>query len=242
MFRPPWPWPLRRFGEPPEDWEGDGYSQYYGLEFPTEIDIPCEDVCNFMAGSTWKLEGSFSGEVETYSIFDPTPLPFPFTLDDSVSELEAPLGQSVSYSLEADGSTIEETYPLGSAWYDLDSIYELSAPPIFYPPDIMVGISAFHLVTGTSANPLPDDERSFDIGYSAEAYFPELCKNEDGDIVWRIKIVGSVSVSDPAFPGTSIGTARSIGLEFVDLDYPEYSKIIEPASPGFTLKLTVNRN
>lgn len=240
-FRPPWPWPLRRFGEPPEDWEGDGYSQYYGLEFPTEIDIPCEDVCNFMAGSTWKLEGGFSGEVMSTDIYG-YPLDSPFIIEDSVSELEAPLGQAVIHLLEYNGSSVEDTITAGTAWHELDSIYELiSTQPFLSDPygDEMVSVSGAHLVTGTSENPPPNTEQDFYIEYMATVYFPELCKNETGQAVWRIKMLGFSVVWDLANPDRFL--ASSMGLEFVDSDYPEYSKIIEPSSSGFTLKLTVER-
>lgn len=240
MFRPPWPWPIRRFGEAPEDWQGEGYSQYFGLEFPTEIEIPCDDVCNFLVGSTWTLEGSFEGEVETNATYGPIALPSPFEVKSTVSEAEAPLGQSVTSFFDENGTMSGDPVRVGTAWHELDSVYELTPPPIIFPVDAMVSVRATHQVIGTSSNESPDEERVFFVEYEATAHLPELCKNEDGETVWRIKMTGYINIVDPLYPLMQVGPS-SKGLEFVDSDHPQNSKILESSASGFSLKLTVER-
>jgi hypothetical protein len=227
MLLPPWPWTLRRVGAEPEDWEAEGFSAYYGLEFLGSTEYPPNEICDFLVPSNWTLEGTFGGGTfdfggSTYS--------FPSgTLD--LKELPTKLG----------GSSIGGIVGAGAIpWDELDSVYELVAHG-FFTTDVIVTIATNTAsVTATCAGE-PDIEVYGDS--YAYIHLPECCKNEDGEVVWRMKIFATSQLYYfPPAGEMGVASIRSgVGVDFVDADYPAYSKSIDAPSGDFTLTLTIER-
>jgi hypothetical protein len=195
-------------------------------------------------GSTWKLEGSASCDVDVEQrtspgVYDPQT----YSLSKSVTGTrEAELGQSVEFF--EDYIFGPSSAATGTAWSALNSIYELGA----LPGDAMVSLYFQDTFLVTHAAPHTAD---FPLIFSAAAtaYLPEIGKNEAGDLVWRIKLVGGVgfSVTHSDLPPlaseyiSNPSAVQDVGLEFVDADIGSNSGVITASASGFSLKLTCTR-
>jgi hypothetical protein len=243
ILRPPWPWPIRRFGLGPEDWESEGYESYYGLEFETELHFPCDGVCDFIRGCDWSIAGSLSADVEVAQRTSPGAYDNQtYSISESLPEdLTVPLGQSASYT--DDPVFGFESFFSGTSWDELNSIYELS------PPDnagqLIASIDYRKTLDITYSSPHTSDFQLI-FGAFAGVHLPEIGPNENGELVWRIKVTGSIYIStiDNELPPLAFvyilneSEVQDKGIEFVDEINPANSKIITPSESGFSLTLT----
>ena len=225
LLLPPWPWALRRVGEEPEDWAAEGFSTYYGIEFPGSLEYPPNEICDFLVPSNWTLEGTTGSGSFTYRTFSYT---YPSgTL--SVTSPAVKLGGTKNYS----GTPVE--------WDDLASVYELQSHSPDGVADVIVSIREYVFSTATSAG---EEDVPVTHEFEARVFLPECCKNELGDVVWRMKIYVSCQAyhfGSASYPIIETLVTQSKGVDFVDADYASYSKDIDAPSGAFTATLTVER-
>ena len=222
LLLPPWPWTLRRVGEEPEDWASESLSTYYGLEFPGSTEYPPNEICDFLVPSNWVLEGTTAAGGFTYAGYSYT---YP-------SAVIGPTDPPVKLGGRNYGSATEE-------WDSLASVYELQAHAVRLYGDSEAIVSIYESATSTATSAGQPD-LTVDHEFYATVYLPECCKNEVGDVVWRMKIYVTCLSVHYDIPVNDV-LATHIGVDFVDADYPSYSKDIDAPSGAFTATLTVER-
>lgn len=219
----PWPFHLRNFGSEPEDWAAEGYSAYFGLEFPGVVQYPPAGICDFLVPASWTIEGEFPAGSFNH-------------LGNTYDYPGGTFGPDTFKTGEAGdfGATADET------WDELDSALE-----VFYVQNITWSgyqlLCRARALTGTvvTATCVGQPDIAVEIRAEALAFLPQCCKNEMGDVVWRMRISGSIDLEH--FDGDYIAIDSQIGLDFVDSDFWSNSQSFDPPGGGYTLTFTVER-